>query len=90
MILTLETIEIKLEVGLGSITKSVVAMCLSNLSADIKNWSSDLSLTSSVNVEAALFNDRMLTWEPLVEPTLAPGGSNLTPWCIACSIVPVS
>jgi len=42
LILTLETIEVKLEVGLGSVTKTVVAMCLSNLTADVQNWSSDV------------------------------------------------
>lgn len=90
MVLTLETIEIKLEVGLGSMTKSVVAMCLSNLTADLKNWSSDISLSSTVNVEAALFNERMLAWEPFIEPTMDSSGSILSPWCITCSIVPVS
>ncbi|CAF3380389.1 unnamed protein product [Rotaria sp. Silwood1] len=89
LIFTLETIEVKLEVGLGSITKSVVAMCLSNLTADIKNWSSELSLSSTVNVEAALFNERMLTWEPLIEPTINETGNTSSPWCITCSIIPV-
>ncbi|CAF4998325.1 unnamed protein product, partial [Rotaria sp. Silwood1] len=88
LIFTLETIEVKLEVGLGSITKSVVAMCLSNLTADIKNWSSELSLSSTVNVEAALFNERMLTWEPLIEPTINETGNTSSPWCITCSIIP--
>ncbi|UJR35157.1 hypothetical protein I4U23_027926 [Adineta vaga] len=88
LILTLETIELKLEVGLGSVTKSVVAMCFSNLTADIKNWGTDLSLSSTVNVEAALFNERMLAWEPLIEPTIDASGSVLSPWCITCSIVP--
>ncbi|CAF1245225.1 unnamed protein product [Adineta ricciae] len=88
LILTLETIELKLEVGLGSITKSVVAMCLSNLTADVKNWGTDLSLSATVNVEAALFNERMLAWEPLIEPTIDSNGSILSPWCIICSIVP--
>lgn len=86
----METIEIKLEVGLGSVTKSVVAMCLSNLTADVKNWSTELTLSSTVNVEAALFNERMLAWEPLIEPTIDSSGSVLSPWCITCSIVPVS
>ncbi|CAF1309053.1 unnamed protein product, partial [Rotaria sp. Silwood1] len=36
LILTLETVELKLEVGLDSVTKSVVAMCLSNLAANIQ------------------------------------------------------
>jgi hypothetical protein len=38
---------LKLEVGLGSITKAVVAMCLSNLTADVQNWGSDVILSSS-------------------------------------------
>jgi len=42
LVLTLETLEVKLEVGLGSVTKSVVAMCLSNLTADVQNWASDV------------------------------------------------
>ncbi|CAF2933999.1 unnamed protein product [Rotaria sp. Silwood2] len=88
LILTVDTIEVKLEVGLGSITKSVVAMCLSNLTADVKNWSSTLSLASTVNIEAALFNERMLTWEPLIEPTIDETGSISLPWCITCSIFP--
>ncbi|CAF1260195.1 unnamed protein product [Adineta steineri] len=89
LILTLETIQIKLEVGLGLVTKSVVAMCLSNLTADVKNWTTDLSLSSTVSIEAALFNERMLAWEPLIEPTIDASGSILSPWCITCSIVPV-
>jgi hypothetical protein len=56
----------------------------------MKNWSSDLSLSSTVNVEAALFNERMLAWEPLIEPTIDASGTVLSPWCITCSIVPVS
>ncbi len=86
----METIEIKLEVGLGSVTKSVVAMRLSNLTADVKNWSTDLSLSLTVNLEAALFNERMLAWEPLIEPTIDASEAILSPWCITCSIVPVS
>ncbi|CAF0895845.1 unnamed protein product [Rotaria sp. Silwood1] len=88
LILTLETIEVKLEVGLGSATKSVVAMCLSNLTADVQNWSSNMSLASTVNVEAALYNENRLSWEPLIEPTIVSEGAGLSPWCITCSIVP--
>ncbi len=86
----MKTVEIKLEVGLSSVTKSVVAMCLSNLTGDVKNWSMDLSLSSTVHVEAALFNERMFTWEPLIEPTIDERGTNLSPWCITCSILPLS
>jgi hypothetical protein len=49
-----------------------------------------MSLSSTVNVEAALYNERIVAWEPLIEPTVEPGRKNLSPWCITCSIVPVS
>ncbi|CAF1212266.1 unnamed protein product [Rotaria magnacalcarata] len=88
LMLALETIQIKLEVGLGSVTKSVVAMCLSNLTADVQNWSSNMILESTVNVEAALYNENMLAWEPLIEPTVDADGASLSPWYLACSISP--
>ncbi len=98
----------KVEVGLGSVTKSVIAMCLSNLTADVQNWGSNVSvvfpfapenflfswlqmmLESTVNIEAALFNERMVAWEPLIEPTRETGTTRYTPWCLNCSILPVS
>jgi len=90
LILSLETIELKLEVGLGSVTKSVVAMCLSNFNANVQNWSSDMTLTSTVNIEAALYNERILSWEPLIEPTQDVHGRPVVPWGLSCSILPVS
>ncbi|CAF3775950.1 unnamed protein product, partial [Rotaria magnacalcarata] len=88
LILTLETIEIKLEIGSSSMTKSVAAMCVSKLNVDVKNWSSILTLSSTVNIEAALFNEHMAAWEPLIEPTIDSSGAILSPWCLTCSVVP--
>ncbi|CAF4508473.1 unnamed protein product, partial [Rotaria socialis] len=88
LILTLKTIEIKLEIGSGSMTKSVAAMCASKLNVDAKNWSSIFTLSSTVNIEAALFNEYMLAWEPLIEPIIDSTRAILSPWCIACSVVP--
>ncbi|CAF4388230.1 unnamed protein product, partial [Rotaria sordida] len=65
--LNLKIIEIKLELGTGSFTKPVIAMCLSNLFVDVKNWSSNISISSKIHVELALFNDNLLSWEPLIE-----------------------
>ena len=36
--------EVKFEIGVGSVTKSVAAMCVSNLILDVKNWSSDVRI----------------------------------------------
>ncbi|CAF4190264.1 unnamed protein product [Rotaria sp. Silwood2] len=88
LILNLETIDVKLEVGLGSVTKSVVAMCLSNLTVDVKNWSSKMNMSSSVNIEAALYNEHMFTWEPLIEPTMNSDGLHFTPWSLTYTVSP--
>jgi hypothetical protein len=49
-----------------------------------------MSLASTVNVEAALYNESMLAWEPLIEPTYEFGGKILSPWCLTCQIATVS
>jgi len=89
LVFMLDSIEVKLEVGFGSLTKSVVAMCFSNLTVDVKNWSSDMSLAAAVSIEAALFNERVHSWEPFIEPTNEKGRNILTPWALACTIEPV-
>ncbi|CAF1170061.1 unnamed protein product [Rotaria sordida] len=83
--LNLKIIEIKLELGTGSFTKPVIAMCLSNLFVDVKNWSSNMSISSKIHVELALFNDNLLSWEPLIEPVINDRGEVVCPWCITCS-----
>jgi hypothetical protein len=40
----LNLIEIKVELGKDSSTRPVVAICLSNLFANIENWSTDVCL----------------------------------------------
>ncbi|CAF1105334.1 unnamed protein product [Rotaria sp. Silwood1] len=83
--LILKVIEIKLELGTGPSTKPVIAMCLSNLFVDMKNWSSDISISSKIHVELALFNDNLLAWEPLIEPVINECGEVECPWSITCS-----
>ncbi|CAF1201535.1 unnamed protein product [Rotaria sordida] len=85
LILNLNMIEIKLELGTGSATKPVIAMCLSNLFVGVKNWSSDISISSQIHIELALFNDNLLSWEPLIEPVIDKSGEVVCPWCITCS-----
>jgi len=43
LIINLKIIEIKLELGTGLSTRPVVAVCLSEIFADIKDWSSDVN-----------------------------------------------
>jgi hypothetical protein len=43
--INLKLMEVKLELGSGSRRKSVIAICLSNLFADVNNWSSDVFMS---------------------------------------------
>ncbi|CAF3740023.1 unnamed protein product, partial [Rotaria sordida] len=85
LIVNLNIIEVKLELGTGSVTKPVIAMCLSDMFVDVKNWSSNMSISSKIHVELALFNDNLLAWEPLIEPVINENGDVVCPWCITCS-----
>jgi hypothetical protein len=68
-------------------------MCLSNWIVNLNNWSDSsvkMTLSSTMDIEAALYNEHTLAWEPFIEPTLRKNGSRLAPWNITCSIKPVS
>ena len=86
----LKIIEVKMELGEGSSTRPVLAASLSNIFADIENWSTDLTISSNVEVELALFNDHLLAWEPLIEPIIDEYGNVQSPWTITCETIQVS
>ena len=49
-----------------------------------------MHLSSTVFIEAALFNEHTLAWEPFIEPTVDDAGRLLSPWGLKCAINPVS
>ena len=44
-----------------------------------------MDLSSRIEVELALFNDRILSWESLIDPIVNQRGHILSPWYITCS-----
>jgi hypothetical protein len=42
-----------------------------------------------MDIEAALYNEHTLAWEPFIEPTHNKKQTYLSPWNIRCSIAPV-
>ncbi|CAF0900458.1 unnamed protein product [Adineta steineri] len=84
LIVNLNIIEVKIELGKGSSTRPVIAVCLSDIYANIENWSSDIIVSSSIQFELALFNDHILSWEPLIEPIIDDKGTVQSPWTILC------
>ncbi|CAF1603108.1 unnamed protein product, partial [Didymodactylos carnosus] len=85
LIINLKVIEVKLELGSGSSTKPIIAMCFSDLLVEVKNWSTNINIFSKIYVELALFNDNLLAWQPLIEPVIDEKGEVVCPWCITCS-----
>ncbi len=49
-----------------------------------------MTLALEMGIEAALYNEHTLAWEPFIEPILDKNGEHLSPWNIQCSIEPVS
>ncbi|CAF1065734.1 unnamed protein product [Adineta steineri] len=82
--INLNIVEIKLELGKGSSTRPVAAACLSNIYASIENWSTNILVSSVIQIELALFNDHLLAWEPLIEPIIDERGIVQCPWTISC------
>lgn len=83
----MKIIEIKVELGNGSSTRPVVAICLSEIFGDIQNWSTDLIVSASTQIELALFNDHLLAWEPLIEPIINSRGIVQSPFTINCQTI---
>jgi hypothetical protein len=46
-------------------------------------------ITSSIEIELALFNDHLLAWEPLIEPIIDERGILISPWTINCQTIQV-
>jgi hypothetical protein len=49
-----------------------------------------MTASTTMSIEAALYNEHTLAWEPLIEPTLVGNQTRFSPWNIVCSITPVS
>ncbi|CAF3768117.1 unnamed protein product [Adineta steineri] len=84
---SLKTAEAKIQYGSGLTTRPVLALCLSEIFTHLENWSTDLSITASIQIELALFNDHLLAWEPLIEPIIDQRSHNISPWSIKCQTV---
>jgi vacuolar protein sorting-associated protein 13A/C len=67
MILVFNHFEMMIETGQGNRTSPLV-LVESKMNANVKNWSSVLELTASLNLQAGYYNSRLALWEPLLEP----------------------
>jgi vacuolar protein sorting-associated protein 13A/C len=67
MIVVFNHFEMMIETGQGNRTSPLV-LVESKMNASVKNWSSVLELSASLNLRAGYYNSRLALWEPLLEP----------------------
>ncbi|XP_077994048.1 intermembrane lipid transfer protein VPS13A-like isoform X3 [Glandiceps talaboti] len=78
LIMKIERIKFTIEaMGAGQQTVPMLMM-EANVTAEVKDWTSNLYVTSDVSMELSYYNVNMAEWEPIVEPVEVSGGHR--PW----------
>ncbi|XP_071956749.1 intermembrane lipid transfer protein VPS13A-like [Antedon mediterranea] len=78
--LTIETKQIQLTLDIEQGSDHVPMLCVrSKVESVLTNWSTMMNLKFEVSAEAWLYNERLTTWEPLIEPVMEKEGV-YRPW----------
>ncbi|KAK3690734.1 hypothetical protein RRG08_061173 [Elysia crispata] len=85
LMLSAPNLVIKLEGGIGHRTVPLLIV-ESSFSAEIRNWSSELYVESSLGLEIAYNNESIGVWEPLLEPVLDTKGE-YHKWSIGLEVI---
>lgn len=72
LILTMPSLVVKLEGGIGHRTIPLLIV-ESSLQAQVRNWSNQLYLEGSFDLEVGYYNERCAVWEPIIEPVIHEG-----------------
>lgn len=81
-IVEVPSIVIVIETGLGYYTYPLLVV-ETKMNAEIRDWSSELSIQSSLTLGMAYYNSVLAMWEPLIEPNERVKSNGLTeygPW----------
>lgn len=76
------SIVIVIETGLGYYTYPLLVV-ETKLNAEIRDWSSEIAIKSSLALGMAYYNSVLAVWEPLIEPNERERSNGLTeygPW----------
>ncbi|KAG1695557.1 Vacuolar protein sorting-associated protein 13 [Nymphon striatum] len=84
LVATMETILIIIEANVGDRTIPMILL-EANLHAKVLDWSSKLSVSSTVAIEIGYYNDKIARWEPLIEPVEAKNGRR--PWELCLEVM---
>ncbi|GAB1605843.1 Hypothetical predicted protein [Argonauta hians] len=60
---------IKIEGGVGQRTVPLLIV-ESSFQGEVKDWSSKMSVLSTLTLEVAYYNEKLAVWEPLIEPVM--------------------
>lgn len=81
-IVEVPSIVLVIETGLGYYTYPMLVI-ETKMNAEVRDWSSEISIESSLSLGMAYYNSTMAVWEPLIEPNEREKANGLTeygPW----------
>lgn len=81
-IVEVPSIVLVIETGLGYYTYPMLVI-ETKMNAEVRDWSSEISIESSLSLGMAYYNSTMAVWEPLIEPNEREKSNGLTeygPW----------
>lgn len=81
-IVEVPSIVLVIETGLGYYTYPMLVI-ETKMNAEVRDWSSDISISSSLCLGMAYYNSTMAVWEPIIEPNEREKSNGLTeygPW----------
>lgn len=87
-IVEVPSIVIVVETGLGYYTYPLLVV-ETKMNAEIRDWSSELAIKSSLTLGMAYYNSVLAVWEPLIEPNERLKSNGLTdygPWELNCNL----
>ncbi|GFN81252.1 vacuolar protein sorting-associated protein 13a-like [Plakobranchus ocellatus] len=85
LMLSAPNLVVKLEGGVGHRTIPLLIV-ESSFTAEVRNWSSELYIESSLGVEIAYNNESIGVWEPIIEPVLDSKGE-YQKWSIGLEVI---
>ncbi|XP_036365427.1 vacuolar protein sorting-associated protein 13A [Octopus sinensis] len=69
LLMEIPKLVIKLEGGVGQRTVPLLIV-ESAFQGEVKDWSSKMSVSSTLSLEVAYYNEKLAVWEPLLEPVV--------------------
>lgn len=85
--MTIPSLVLTIEAGVGNKTLPMLLL-ESSFQGNVNNWSSEISIDTSLTLQMGYYNSKLALWEPLLEPVevIESGKSTYVPWEIKLEV----